>query len=126
MSSPTSRSKKLLSEDGWTVAVVERWNPHVRIRQDLWGFADLIAMKPGYAPKLLQVTTTGTAERVRKILEEPRALIALRSGFQIEVHGWRKLKVKRGGKAVRWAPRIIPISPEDFDVTEHSEEPARA
>lgn len=113
--SPTQRSKALLEQDGWTVAIVERWNPHVRVRQDLWGFADLIAMKPGHAPKLVQVTSgSNVASRISKIREEPHARVALESGFSIEVHGWRKLKVKRGGKAVRWTPRIEPVTREDF------------
>ena len=115
MSSPTTRSKADLEADGWTVAIVEKWNPHVRIRQDLFGFADLLAMKAGETPLLIQVTSTGWASRVQKILDEPRAELALQSGFRIEVHGWRKLKVKRGGKAFRWTPKIIQITQEDFD-----------
>lgn len=107
--SPTQRSLALLKDAGWTVAIVERWNPHARIRQDLFGFADLIAMKPGEKPLLVQVTSTGWASRIRKVLDEPLAATALLSGFSIEVHGWRKLKVKRGGKAVRWEPKIVPI-----------------
>ena len=113
--SPTQRSKQLLSDNGWTVAIVERWNPHARIRQDLFGFADLLAIKPNMAPLLAQVTSTGWQSRIDKILDEPLALLALRSGFRIEVHGWRKLKVKRGGKAVRWTPKIIPITEGMFD-----------
>lgn len=106
MTSPTQRSKKLLEDAGWTVGIVEKWNPHVRIRQDLFGFADLLAMKPGFRPMLLQVTSTGWADRVAKIMDEPRAAIALKSGFDIQVHGWRKLKSNRG----RWTPKIIPIT----------------
>lgn len=114
MTTPTQRTLKRLREAGWEAAVVEKWNPHARIRQDLFGFADVLAFKPGQTPILCQVTTTGTAARIRKIKEEPRALSALKSGFRIEVHGWRKVKVKRGGKAMRWEPRIIPVTQEDF------------
>ena len=35
------------------------------------------------------------------------------NGF-IEVWGWRKLKLKRGGKAMRWVPRIKEITLGDF------------
>jgi hypothetical protein len=115
MSSPTQRSKAALVADGWTVAIVERWNPHIRIRQDLFGFADLLAIKPGQTPLLIQVTSTGWQSRIKKILATDLALEALNSGFHIEVHGWRKLKLKRGGKAVRWTPIIIPIIPKDFE-----------
>lgn len=110
MISPTQRSKKELEADGFTVGIVEKWNVHARIRQDLWGFADLIAMKPGETPLLLQVTSINWASRRTKILSEPRALIALQSGFLIEVHGWRKLKSNRN----RWTIYRLPITLEDF------------
>lgn len=110
MSSPTTRSKALLTAAGWEVAIVERWNPHARIRQDLFGFADLLAMRPRFNPLLVQVTASGWASRIKKIHEEPRALLALQSGFDIEVHGWRKLK-SNGNK---WTPIITPIIEEDF------------
>jgi len=114
MTSPTQRSLKLLREDGWEVAVVERWNHHTKIRQDLFGFADLIAMRPGATPILLQVTGSGVSTRLKKIVESDKALIALCSGFRIVIHGWRKVKVKRGGKAMVWKPRIVEVTHEDF------------
>ena len=30
---------------GYEVAVVEKWNAHTRTRHDLYGFADLLAMR---------------------------------------------------------------------------------
>ena len=115
MSSPTSRSKKMLEDEGYIVGIVEKFNSFTKTRHDLFGFADLIAVKPGSPILLLQVTTTGTSSRVQKILETDTAPICLEAGIEIEVHGWRKLKVKRGGKAMRWEPRIIPITRETFD-----------
>lgn len=113
MSSPTVRSKDLLAKDGWLVAVVERWNPHARIRQDLFGFADLLAMKEGTKPLLIQ-TTSGSnfSARLSKIIDEERALLALKSGFDIEVHGWRKLKSNKN----RWTPRVQRITQADLEV----------
>lgn len=107
---PTQRSKRLLEDDGWIVAIVERWNPHARIRQDLFGFADLLACKPKFTPKLIQVTSTGWASRIAKVRAEPLAKWALQSGFDIEVHGWRKLKSNKG----KWTPIVTPIIEEDF------------
>lgn len=118
---PTQRSLAFLKADGWTVAVVEKWNPHVRIRQDLFGFADLIAMRPGAIPILVQCTSTGWASRVAKILEAPLAAVALRSGFQIEVHGWRKLKTNRG----RWTIKRLPITETDLENVHSSTEAHR-
>lgn len=110
MSSPTQRSKKHLSDDGWTVAIVERWNPHARIRQDLFGFADLIAMKPGHTPRLIQVTSGGWTDRIKKILGLELAAQALDAGFEIHVHGWRKLKSNRN----RWTIKEVQVFKEDF------------
>jgi len=107
--SPTQRSLKLLRDAGWTAEVVERWNPHARIRQDLFGFADIIAMMPGSVPLLVQVTSTGWASRVAKVNAEPRALLAFQSGFRVEIHGWRKLQ-SNGGK---WTPKIIALQHKD-------------
>lgn len=108
----------MLKADGWTCAVVERWNPHARIRQDLFGFADLLAMKAGRVPLLVQVTSgSNVAARLAKIIAEPRALIAIRAGFAIEIHGWRKLKVARGKAAVRWMPRVEKVYEADFGGT---------
>lgn len=53
---PTQRSLKQLRLAGWLCAVTERWNPHVKIRQDLFGFADLIAVK-GDECRLIQTTS---------------------------------------------------------------------
>ena len=102
---PTSRSKRYLEKQGYTVGVVERWVPQTRKRIDLFGFADLIAMRIDHPHPLLVQTTSGAnvASRRAKIEAEPKALIALNSGFRIHTHGWRRLKVKRGGKAVRWS-----------------------
>lgn len=117
--SATQRSKALLEKAGWTVAIVERWNPHARIRQDLYGFADLLAMKPGRTPLLVQVTSgSNVASRLQKIREEPRAAIALASGFGVQIHGWRKLKSNRG----RWTPRIMDV--EQCHIERSTERPA--
>jgi hypothetical protein len=40
------RSKQWLERDGWEVAIVERYNQWAHIRQDLWGMADLLAIRP--------------------------------------------------------------------------------
>lgn len=92
-SKPTQRSLEHLRAQGWECAIVEKWNPHAFIRQDLFGFADLLCMKPGEGFLAVQ-TTSGThvQERVAKIQAEPRAITFLKSGGKIQVHGWRYLK----------------------------------
>lgn len=101
---PTQRSLALLRKDGWTAGVVEKWNPHARIRQDLFGFVDIIAVKPGKGILALQVTSgANLASRLAKIVAEPRAALWLRSGGLLEAHGWR-LAGQRG-KRKTWQVR---------------------
>lgn len=110
---PTERSLRLLRDRGWTAGVVERRLPRGFTTVDLFGFADIVACiphatfpTPGIVEhggiKAIQTTSgSHTADRVKKILAEPRAKAWLESGGRIEVWGWRKLK-PRGVKRPRW------------------------
>lgn len=98
---PTQRSLALLRSEGWTVAVVEKWNSHIRIRQDLFGFADLLGFRHGWPVWLIQTTSgSNAAARRTKIQENPHAQEWLRCGHGIELHSW----AKRGerGKRKLW------------------------
>src|ERR1700751_4932922 len=53
--SPTQRSKAYLENAGYLVAITERWNPHAKVRQDMFGFIDMLAVKEG---EILGVQTT--------------------------------------------------------------------
>lgn len=45
MTSPTQRTLKHLRDAGYPlVQVVEKWNPHAHIRQDLYGIIDVLAV----------------------------------------------------------------------------------
>ncbi len=100
--SPTTRSLDRLKKRGWTSGIVERrCGKYVTV--DLWGFVDIVAMKQGEIPVLIQTTTgSNIAARRTKIYASDLAADALQSGFRIVLHGWRQLKVKRGGKKVVW------------------------
>lgn len=122
---PTQRTLKALRAEGYKCAIVEKWNPHARIRQDLFGIIDIIALDtltvPGIsAPSIIGVQSTGTAfaEHERKLLEEKReeCLNWLRAGGRLQLWGWRKLKVVRGGKAYRYESRVREFRIEDFGV----------
>jgi hypothetical protein len=45
--SPTQRTLAECRKRGWVCQVVEKWNPHARIRQDLFGCIDIVALVPG-------------------------------------------------------------------------------
>ncbi len=103
--SPTTRSLDRLRKRGWTPGIVERRLGKF-VTVDLFGFADICAMKLGEVPVLVQTTTgSNLAARRTKIYASDLAALALQSGFRIVLHGWRKLKVKRGGKAMVWTLR---------------------
>ena len=89
---PTARSLKLLRDRQWLAAVVEHWNPYARVRHDLFGFIDIVAINPGQDGVLgIQATTTDNqASRMKKIEHEPRALIWIQAGNRVAVWGWAK------------------------------------
>ncbi len=101
--SPTRRTLERLRADGWMAAVVERWNPHAGVRQDLWGILDILAVRGSETLGIQVTTATNLSKRVRKLADSP-ALPALRkANWTLQVWGWRK----RGG---RWEPRIVDVS----------------
>ena len=111
--SPTQRSLKKLRADGWFVAIVEKWNSFTHIRQDLWGFGDLLAIRGDTA--LIVQTTSGAnvAARLEKIKAIPAAEAWLQSPTRrIVVHGWRKAGAR--GKRKLWDCREVEVGREMF------------
>jgi len=101
--SPTQRSLKYLRELGYLVEVVERTIPKTFIKKDLFGFADLLAIRENEV-MLVQVTSgTNVSARVKKIAESEHIDMVRKSGMSVFVHGWRKLKSG-------WAPKIVDLS----------------
>ena len=105
MSSPTQRSLKFLRERGYTVGVVERWNPGAKVRQDFLGFADVLAVHAGEVGVLaVQVCGGGggsLAERYRKIVRTPAAHVWLLAGNAILVQQWVRRPPLKGKKRIR-------------------------
>jgi hypothetical protein len=110
MSSPTQRTLKLLRDEGYLAYVVERWCSFTHRRYDLFGIIDVLAVKG--SETLAVQTTSGSAVSARvKKMEASEALPWLRdAGWTIHVHGWRKTKLKRGGKAMRWGCRTVDLT----------------
>jgi hypothetical protein len=118
--SPTQRTIRALKDQGRVCAIVERFNQHVGpygIRQDLFGIIDIIALDPERGVVGIQSCGEAFAAHERKILEE-RAQESIdwlsTPGTVLELWGWRKVKLKRGGKAVRWQPRMREFTLADF------------
>jgi len=100
---PTQRSLSALRELGYLVEVVEKWNSFTRTRKDLWGWADLLAIRRGEV-LAVQVTSEGVANRVKKVMDSETIGRVREAGVRIEVHGWRK-NVKG-----RYVQRVVDLS----------------
>jgi len=116
----TSRTLKYLRDKGWEAGVVERFlfyaGKHGR-RIDLFNIIDIVALSK---KSIIGVQSCGQSfsEHDKKILDSLLAIKWLKSGGRLILIGWRKLKLKRGGKAMRWRPRVKEYTLKDFVLLE--------
>jgi hypothetical protein len=105
---PTQRTLEYLRELGCLeVAVVEKWNPHARIRQDLFGCIDVLAIGADGTTIAVQACSGSggdAAERVRKIQDSDAVGAMRKAGWSIYVHAWRK------NSQGRWVLREVDLS----------------
>lgn len=118
--SNTSRTLEYLRSQGWIADKVEQWNPYAGKfgqRKDMFGFGDVVALGEN---SIIAIQSCGQSfsEHNKKITEDefvaPNALKWLECGGRLMLIGWRKVKLKRGGKAMRWQPRIKEYKLEDL------------
>lgn len=125
---PTARTLEECRKRGYTAQVVEKWIPQAQRRVDLFDVIDVVCCvppvklavegsampdSPGYLLGIQTTTMSNKSARIEKIRQSPRAAAWLASGGRIAVWSWRKLKVKRGGKAVKWQldEEVLDLSP---------------
>ena len=119
---PTQRTLRELRQQGRRCAIVEKWNQHVGphgIRQDLWGIIDVLALDPDRGVMGVQSCGNSFSAHFRKLTEDraDECIDWLRTpNTVLQIWAWRKVKLKRGGKAMRWQPRVREITLEDFDL----------
>jgi hypothetical protein len=102
--SPTQRSLKYLRELGYLVEIVEKSIPKTFIKKDLFGFADLLAIRKDEV-LLVQVTSgSNVSARVKKITDNEHLPAVREAGMRVEVQGWTK---KADGK---YHIRVIDLS----------------
>lgn len=92
MSTPTQRSLAQARARGMICEVVERWNPHARVRNDLFGFIDILCLDSGSVVAIQTTSRSNMSARIRKIEESPLLPEVLKAGWKVEVHGWVKNK----------------------------------
>lgn len=110
--SPTARSLAKLRKEGWVAGVVEKWIPQTKMRKDLFGFIDIVAVRGGV---ILGVQATGGSgngvKRMEKARAQPEFEAWVRAGLFV-VHEWNK----QGAAGTRklWRCREIKVEePED-------------
>lgn len=120
--SPTQRTIRELRNQGRRCAIVEKFNTHVGphgIRQDLFGIIDVLALDPERGVVGVQCCAgSGYAAHAEKLLvehaQETHDWLST-PGTALELWGWRKVKLQRGGKAERWQPRVREIVLADLE-----------
>lgn len=120
---PTQRTLAALRKRGLKCGIVERWiaqaKPHGK-RLDLFGIIDILALDPVCGVIGIQSCGSAFSEHWKKLtIDNAQDTFDWLStpGTSLELWGWRKLKLKRGGKAVRWSPRIRVITVDDLAKT---------
>lgn len=112
---------------GFLAQKVEYWqaipsHPGGGVRRDLFGCIDIVAIGGDEIVGVQAVDASGLQGHLRKLAKDyiHHALSCwLSSGGRFELCVWRKLKVKRGGKAVRWEEKIVPVRfPDLYDPDE--------
>ncbi len=114
---PTQRSCALLRGQGYLVDIVEHYNAYARVRHDMFGWGDLVALHPSKQGVLAIQTTTGAnlAARIEKASQMRSFRLWVAAGNPVEFHGWRKiLKNGRGTKALIWQPVIHRVDLADL------------
>jgi len=103
------RTLAVIKADNLKYWIVEVWKQWAGRRVDLFNIIDLIVLDNGILG--IQCTGADFKKHKVKIMEEEKSntMAWLEAGGRLEVHGWRKLKKKRGGKAMYWACRIADV-----------------
>ncbi len=117
----TQRTLRELRHNGRVCAIVEKWNPHVGahgIRQDLFGIIDILALDPQRGVVGVQCCIGAMKSHIVKITEtlaQETTDWLKTPGTSLEIWSWRKVKKKRGGKAIVWRPKIKEITLDDIE-----------
>lgn len=143
--STAGRTIDMLRDQGWPlVSIVERFNPYSKNYNDLFGFADVIAIHPEHGTLLVQVTSgshvNARLDKMRNEALEKVEYAISSHGVAVEVHGWRKVKIcykcrkirfgpdracvcekPKPGTIVKWEPRIVEVTWEVLHNMDKSE-----
>jgi vacuolar-type H+-ATPase subunit F/Vma7 len=102
MSSPTQRTLKHLRDEGYRAEVVERWNPHARVRHDLFNVIDVLALNESEVVAVQTTTASNMKARIDKISESDILPLLIKLEWRVIVHGWKK-----NTKTNRWELKLF-------------------
>lgn len=109
--SPTQLSLKLMKERGYKCEITEKWNQFARIRQDLFGFIDVLCLGDGEVIGVQTTSYSNMSARVKKIREHENFAKVNAAGIRVIVHGWHK-------KGARWEVREVEVEPQNAELSE--------
>ena len=96
-----------LREEGYVTAITEHYNTWAKIRQDLFGIFDILAVHPEKGILGLQVTSVSNmSSRAKKILAAEVYGPWKATGARIEVWGWEK-RPFRVKAPIEWKVRVM-------------------
>lgn len=107
--SPMQRSLAFLREEGYHCEIVE-FRGYAKFgwgkTHDLWGFADILAIRENEILAVQVTSRSNVAARVKKITVDCETTLEIvrKSGCRVVVHGWGKL-VKTG-----WTLKEVDLS----------------
>lgn len=85
--SPTQRTLKYLRAAGYVCQVVERWNPFAKVRQDLFGVIDIVALGASGILGVQCTSSPNVSARLSKIAASDAAKRWLECGGSLWVIG---------------------------------------
>lgn len=90
--SPTQLTLAKLQKDNYPlVQIVEKWNSWGRVRQDLFGFIDVLAIdEEGNTVAIQTTSASNVSARIKKIADSDNVKHVRNAGWKILVHGWYK------------------------------------
>ena len=112
--SPTERTLKLLRERGWAYAKCEYFNPWVKIRQDLFGLFDYIALDDKQGVCGVQISSYGDIKKhIVKMEANPILKEWVKRGNRALVIGWRETTDEAGKKI--FVPREVYLTETPYN-----------
>jgi hypothetical protein len=83
-----------MRDRGYTCQVVEHWNPWAKIRQDLFGFGDVLCLGDNEVVMVQATSYSNVSARVAKIADHENTPAVRKANIRILVQGWDGAKLR--------------------------------